>query len=429
MRLQIKNIGKVADADIIIDGITIIAGENNTGKSTIGEVLFCIFNSFHNPEERIKSERVASITRALMRLADAAYNTPSGESLFFLVSRDSFAKRILSSWERDSSLRGIEECIKNSILEMQPDAADFISDNGEEVSEVAQRIGDVLTVSDDDLLRAVLTRSFRNEFSSQINNIYTEEPASVELVIKNMASRLTVEDNSVSGIDGVLHLRTEAVYLDDPFVLDAMRYAGYFRLGVGSDHRDHLRSRLELSASQERGREIDQIIDSSRLKEVLAVINRVCEGEIVDVEDRGFGLKLPGVSKLLDLSNLSSGLKTFAIFKQLLLNGTIEERGTLILDEPEIHLHPEWQIVFAQLVVLLQKEFSLHVLLNTHSPYFLSAVQVYANQYGVADVCRFYQATLSGTVSHIKEVSDNVESLYAQLVSPFQQLEDQAYGV
>jgi len=80
----------------------------------------------------------------------------------------------------------------------------------------------------------------------------------------------------------------------------------------------------------------------------------------------------------IDLKNLSTGLKTFAIIKMLLQNGTLEENGTIILDEPEIHLHPEWQLKFAELIVLLQKEFKMHILLTTHSPYFLKAVQVYS---------------------------------------------------
>lgn len=40
MRLQIENFAKIAKADINIDGITVIAGENNTGKSTIGKALY-----------------------------------------------------------------------------------------------------------------------------------------------------------------------------------------------------------------------------------------------------------------------------------------------------------------------------------------------------------------------------------------------------
>ena len=40
MKLSINNFAKIKQADIIIDGITVIAGENNTGKSTVGKVLF-----------------------------------------------------------------------------------------------------------------------------------------------------------------------------------------------------------------------------------------------------------------------------------------------------------------------------------------------------------------------------------------------------
>ena len=45
MKLRIKNFAKISEADIDIDGITIIAGNNNTGKSTIGKILDSVFNA------------------------------------------------------------------------------------------------------------------------------------------------------------------------------------------------------------------------------------------------------------------------------------------------------------------------------------------------------------------------------------------------
>ena len=44
MKLKISNFAKVEEADIKIDGITVICGDNDTGKSTIGKILFSIFN-------------------------------------------------------------------------------------------------------------------------------------------------------------------------------------------------------------------------------------------------------------------------------------------------------------------------------------------------------------------------------------------------
>lgn len=53
MEIVVKNIGKVKEANIKIDGITVIAGENDTGKSTISKSLFTIFNSFYNIDKKI----------------------------------------------------------------------------------------------------------------------------------------------------------------------------------------------------------------------------------------------------------------------------------------------------------------------------------------------------------------------------------------
>jgi predicted ATPase len=47
MQINIKNIGNLPKAKIILDGLTIIAGENDTGKSTIGKIIFSIINA-HN---------------------------------------------------------------------------------------------------------------------------------------------------------------------------------------------------------------------------------------------------------------------------------------------------------------------------------------------------------------------------------------------
>ena len=68
----------------------------------------------------------------------------------------------------------------------------------------------------------------------------------------------------------------------------------------------------------------------------------VCDGDIVHEKASALSYRIAGSDKTLNVKNLSTGLKIFAILKKLLTNGSIESNGTLILDEPEIHLHPEW---------------------------------------------------------------------------------------
>ena len=61
MELSLKNIGKIDTASVLIDGITIIAGENNTGKSTVGRALFSVFSCFNDIEEKVRLEREESV--------------------------------------------------------------------------------------------------------------------------------------------------------------------------------------------------------------------------------------------------------------------------------------------------------------------------------------------------------------------------------
>lgn len=429
MFLKVKNIGKIVEAEIEIAGITVIAGENNAGKSTLGEVLFCVFNTFHNPHKRIDNEKISSISRVLSRITDFASSNVMSENFHYYFGWDteSVSRQLIGEFsEKSIKFSDVRSFIVDSIKRAFPNEETMISELSDGIGDASRRVVEIVSVSDNELFRAALTRSLRREFSDQINNIFIDKTAFIELNIKGSASQIQITDNYVSEVSNILSLRTEAIYLDDPFVLDSCR-TPYFEPYQFS-HRHHLEARLAKSAPQESGADIERIVASARLDEIYEALNQVCEGQIVDSKNRGLQFEMPGTDKRLDARNLSSGLKTFAIIKHLLLNGVIEESGTIILDEPEIHLHPEWQVIFAKLIVMLQKEFGLHVLLNTHSPYFLNAIQVYARKYGVEDSCRYYQAILEGHLSRIEDVSGRVEDIYEKLAMPFQVLEDVAYG-
>ena len=124
---------------------------------------------------------------------------------------------------------------------------------------------------------------------------------------------------------------------------------------------------------------------------------------------------------------MSTGLKSFVILRTLLEKGRIDENGVVILDEPEIHLHPEWQLKFAEIIVLIQREFKTNILLNTHSPYFLNAIEVYSEKYGIGDVCNYYLAKEQNGRTKIIDVTDNRELIYAKLARPLQDLENMEY--
>ena len=125
----------------------------------------------------------------------------------------------------------------------------------------------------------------------------------------------------------------------------------------------------------------------------------------------------------LDISNLATGAKMFSILKMLIMSGDISERSLLILDEPECHLHPDWQNRFAEIVVLLIKEIGCHVLLTTHSQNFMLALDTMARRYDVMDRTKFYQAVKNedSFVNYV-DVSQNLKLIYADFVRSFSEM-------
>lgn len=174
---------------------------------------------------------------------------------------------------------------------------------------------------------------------------------------------------------------------------------------------------------------VEEITVNHKLKTIYHKLANICNGGIIKDKDKrsGFQYKKFGSEKKLDVRNLSTGLKAFAIIEILLRNGSLDYNGTMILDEPEIHLHPEWQLLFAELIVLIHKEFHMHILINTHSPYFLNAIEVYTMEYDVDSKCKYYLSSAKNEFSYLEDVTEHIESIYSKLARPLQLLENERH--
>ena len=415
MKLSLKNIGKIETASVEINGITVIAGENNAGKSTVGRALFAVFNSFYNIQKQIESERVQNIEN----LIDMMYRNVTNRYTRRFDSGEIAQKIVAQIYLYKDDTEAVKDIIVKTILQYDENFEKHINDNS--IDEYIVRIKDGLNVADPDIFKSVLEKKLDAEFAGEVNNIFTDKTGEIVLSIKDTNIIVTIEDNAVKSVVGKIDLHTQTVYIDDPFVIDEVRYT-YGIDNSSLDHRGYLREKLN---KENNANLIDEIIASNKLDNIYRKISTVISGDIVKNKRSGLGYQRKNIDKVLDVKNLSTGFKTFAILKTLLMNGTIEYNGTIILDEPEIHLHPEWQLLFAELIVLIQKEFGVHILLNTHSPYFLNAIEVYAVKYGINDRCKYYLASSQDDISTIGDVTNNIELIYSKLARPLQELENE----
>ena len=199
------------------------------------------------------------------------------------------------------------------------------------------------------------------------------------------------------------------VFYFDSFSLFDNKTGGTYFL----EHVKSLEKALEITEFNEEREnwEVEKLI-----KEILGGEIRKENGELFFVRDNGFKSHM---------KNTSSGVKQVAIIQTLLMNNELEENSFLIMDEPEVNLHPEWQIKFAKILVLLVKELDLSIYIASHSPFFIEAIQLYSQYYDLIDDSFFYLTQMAEEGYDIVDVdSNNLEEIYRNLGQPYDILDE-----
>ena len=175
MRIFLKNIGKIDNAEVDIDGITVIAGENDTGKSTVGKVLDSMYNSTNNLEVKMKNARISRLRSIVSQIVNYA-----GTSMHIspaLIAET--AERVFEAEDMDSERWILEQFM------------DYISNKESMIErkmlleELFDKIAEVKVIPDEVFTKVILSNYFNEIFNGNINNTeYSDTIAEVEIEIK-----------------------------------------------------------------------------------------------------------------------------------------------------------------------------------------------------------------------------------------------------
>jgi predicted ATP-dependent endonuclease of OLD family len=413
MQLKIKNIGKIKSATFEFNGITVIAGNNNTGKSTVGKVLFALFSKFNNINKSIEQYRNEAIIARVFK-ALSLYQSDEKSILSLLDS-----PYILDMFKREKrktcyTPEDIEEWLN------QFSRADKLKLTLNDIKEIFDSSSEEINKLAVNRIKAeIVTKYFNDIFDNQINNMTNIDLALVNLNIKANDIKVEFIENECSFVEDNIKLINKAIYVDDPYIIDSP-LDKYQRNLKGRNEINNCLNRL--LHSKENNEIIEHILAKDKYKEIEDKINLVINGQLILNKDGNYTLENKEYPNGINVSNLSTGLKSFLIIKKLITDNLIINRDILILDEPEIHLHPEWQIVYAELLVLLQKYFDLTILLTTHSPFFLRAIEVFSRKYYLNDKCKYYLAKLDNESQVIFNEVFDTSLIYEKMANAFSKL-------
>ena len=425
MEIKIRNFGKIYSADIEIKGITVVAGNNNTGKTTVGKALFSIFNSVYGMSEKINvTRKKETITRCRNVFRNMCYSKTEEENdinpLQYNLSRQ--IEMAMHEFTNSLQCTGAYFDDPDEIYDIFSKIADkyalILDDNkrNDFYNLISEELNLINEMKDSTISSEIIERFFKNVFSEQICNLANQNESRLKLEIHGQELCMLFKGNSCVAWEANFEIMHEAFLLDDPFVLDELdKFYRYSMTGLS--HRDFLISKIEKNYYDNEETIISSVLAKEKLKEIEQIIENIVPENL---EKRNGEWVIPSneYSEGIRIDNVSAGIKSFLLLKVLLEKGILKEKDVLILDEPEIHLHPEWQIKYAEIIVLLQKMFDLSILVTTHSRDFFEAVELYSKKYSILDKCKFYLSKQGSAGVEFLDVSENTVDIYKHLVDP-----------
>jgi len=311
MELQLKNIGMIKEANVKLDGLTVIAGENDTGKSTVGKILY------------------------------------------------SFLKAISGN---------------------------------KKVS------------------KYILNMNLKNIFDNQITN-----NGSIKLIKDNQVFKIKIIDNICKGtkdeiplliiqkINPITMIETPLIWSFTDFFRDIAQIESQMRIELDYPYlMKDLNFKLHIKSTSD-GLDIKEKVTS------------LMGGEFKKDEMGRYYFDKKG--QRIELVNTATGIKYFGIFQVLSQNNYLNENTVLVLDEPEVHLHPKWQLEMAKIIVELVKN-GVKIVVNSHSPYMIEALERYAEK---AEVPADFYLAEDGFIDKIEDNnSKTLAKIFNKLSAPYE---------
>lgn len=174
VRISLKNIAKIKEAAIEIKGITVIAGENNTGKSTVGKALYSVYDTFADIDNKIERSKREKIEQILNKLG---------------LAQEQYIDRVMHEQEHQDKekIKSVLNDLytnRHIISEGNPlDWEDTIFDYDEPTDEIINKVFLTLNLSKVEILKSILIFNLKEEFGNQVNNIFRDEIGKIELGI------------------------------------------------------------------------------------------------------------------------------------------------------------------------------------------------------------------------------------------------------
>lgn len=421
MKLELENIGKIKKAELDFNGLTVIVGDNNTGKSTIGKVLASLFTVMPDIDSLVwRARRNFVLADYGMRygyrfrhaLDDDFSRFFEDANLTVEVLQDSLLKVIRGS----GRTLGLRHRLDQDVEPLSGAEQRVVT---EAAKEIFERLQECRKIPYQKLVDAEIGKGVSRFFYGRPKTVGAPRGL-MRLTVGGHVNEI-VWDDAVHCTMGT-PLSNRGWFIGSPLVINLL--SSRFVDSARDPERMH-EPLLQRMGELQEVNSVTRLVVQDKVRPLEERLERVLGGKIFySEEEQELMIRGEDFPEGLPVASLSMGLKAFAVLRYMLEKGVLNERDVLVLDEPENHLHPQWQILYAEIIVMLQKCFSLTILLTTHSPYFLEAIELYAKKHGIGDAFSAYQPETdeTGRTATILRPITNLAERYQKFMTPLNDL-------
>lgn len=400
LNYTLQNIGNIDNASITIKPLTIIAGENSSGKTFVTKTLYTMLNSIYKNhflnalmevhQEIYIEKSFFDDTLNLPAKIDLEFNDKfeqfldEGFSLIEKISTSNFNEedRILEK-NRDKFLSFVNKAkthfegrLTKQKFQKHTEAIEDIINALDKFIYILNNRREIIINSIDSELKVGLKKNFQ---ITNLKRLVQQSKDSSKLKLDDIGAIEIDKDDTLSftfdatGIENIQNVKN-IIFFDSPV---------YIKIRQALEKQDFQSTSKRLQEKYLKGypEYIEELydfidkeyIDVADFDNISKDIQQKISGKL-EVSKSGDINYTDNNNHTIPLSLTAMGISNVGLIDLLLRNNIINKGSFLIMDEPEVHLHPQWQVFLAQILYKIAKN-GASIIIATHSLDFLKAFE------------------------------------------------------
>lgn len=397
--INVKNLGRLKNGTVKVRPLTVLTGENGTGKSFFTKILYSAFNTLNsNILHRDIIANIMSIEHnlhifglSIQRLSQEDERQISVLHKFLTVLTSDLDKfkdenatvyflNTIALYEKtNDALKGFEGHLQ--YVEKKPVKVKLAKKPIKELKANFKTLRVKLKDSQSSHITALnntLCSEIKDNF--QISNLselisFDEKECTIQSDDKEFS--LTFRGNNIIN------------HISDDFLtqINQLSRVVFFESPAYWSVRDALNNSKEveregdLTGVSKYFYDLDKILNTKSKNPILQEVSKLASelktaigGEFIF--DNGRLSFVDKTNRTIDKNLISFGMTNIGMIQALLKNNVISEGSFVFFDEPETNLHPTWQVLLTKVLIKLA-ESGVNVVMATHSLDMIKALEVH----------------------------------------------------